>query len=73
LFFKTGDLLEIDHILPKRLGGTDTYSNLQVLHRHCHDQKHGAHDKSHVVEEPCEVNNLMHGSEDELDGRPSSL
>lgn len=68
LFFKDGDLLEIDHILPKRWGGTDTYANMQVLHRHCHDQKHGAHDKSHSVEEPCEVNSLMHGSEDESGG-----
>ena len=37
--------------------------NLQVLHRHCHDQVHGAarptarriHDKDSLVEEPCEV------------------
>jgi RNA-directed DNA polymerase len=68
LYFKDGDLLEIDHILPKRWGGTDTYTNLQVLHRHCHDQKHGAHDKSHTIEEPCEVTSLMHGSEDESGG-----
>lgn len=55
LFFKDGDILEIDHIFPNHLGGTDEYINLQVVHRHCHDQRHGAHDKSHIVEEPCEA------------------
>lgn len=33
------DLVEIDHIQPKSRGGSDTYSNLQLLHRHCHDVK----------------------------------
>jgi RNA-directed DNA polymerase len=27
---------EIDHIKPRCLGGKDTYSNLQLLHKHCH-------------------------------------
>ncbi len=31
--------MEIDHIKPKSLGGTDEYSNFQLLHRHCHDSK----------------------------------
>jgi RNA-directed DNA polymerase len=39
LYFKDGDLLEIDHILPKSLGGTNAKENQQLLHRHCHDQK----------------------------------
>jgi RNA-directed DNA polymerase len=39
LYLKDGDLLEIDHVIPKRLGGTDERKNLQVLHRHCHDRK----------------------------------
>lgn len=39
LFFKDGDLFEIDHIIPKSLGGKDEYKNLQLLHRHCHDEK----------------------------------
>lgn len=39
LSFKDGDLLEIDHIIPKSQGGKDVYKNLQVLHRHCHDEK----------------------------------
>jgi len=37
--FKTGDLLEVDHILPRCFGGKDTYDNLQLLHAHCHDNK----------------------------------
>ncbi|WP_346341728.1 group II intron reverse transcriptase/maturase [[Phormidium] sp. ETS-05] len=39
LTFKPGDLWEVDHIIPKRLGGKDVYENLQLLHRHCHDIK----------------------------------
>src|SRR6516162_9533363 len=39
LYFKPGDLFEIDHVIPRRLGGDDRLMNLQVLHRHCHDQK----------------------------------
>jgi RNA-directed DNA polymerase len=38
-FFKDGDSLEVDHIIPKSLGGKDMYENLQLLHRHCHDTK----------------------------------
>jgi RNA-directed DNA polymerase len=39
LFFKDGDLLEIDHKIPKSQGGKDKFENLQLLHRHCHDNK----------------------------------
>jgi len=39
LFFREGDVLEVDHIIPKSLGGKDEYKNLQLLHRHCHDIK----------------------------------
>lgn len=38
-YFTSEDLVEIDHIHPKSRGGKDTYSNLQLLHRHCHDIK----------------------------------
>jgi len=34
--FQEGDRMEIDHILPKSKGGGNRYSNLQLLHRHCH-------------------------------------
>ena len=59
LYFKDGDVIEVDHIWPLSLGGTETLTNLQALHRHCHDQRHaelqakGIHDKDHMVEEPC--------------------
>jgi len=39
LLFKSEDLMETDHIIPKHQGGKDSWSNLQLLHRHCHDQK----------------------------------
>ena len=39
LQLKDGDLLEIDHIIPKALGGNNSDENCQVLHRHCHDEK----------------------------------
>lgn len=47
LRFLPGDLIEIDHIVPKVSGGTNDYSNLQALHGHCHDSKF-------PKEEPCE-------------------
>ena len=39
LKFIPGDVIEVDHIKPKSLGGQNTYDNLQLLHGHCHDQK----------------------------------
>jgi RNA-directed DNA polymerase len=39
LYFREEDVLEIDHITPRKLGGKDEYKNLQILHRHCHDTK----------------------------------
>jgi RNA-directed DNA polymerase len=39
MYFREEDVLEIDHITPKSLGGKDDYKNLQILHRHCHDEK----------------------------------
>ena len=39
MYFREEDVLEIDHITPKSLGGRDEYKNLQILHRHCHDVK----------------------------------
>jgi RNA-directed DNA polymerase len=56
-----GEQMEVDHILPISMGGKNIYSNLQLLHRHCHDSKTAndgsgcTHEKGHVVEEPCEV------------------
>jgi RNA-directed DNA polymerase len=39
LYFQEEDLIEKDHIIPTSKGGKDTYKNLQLLHRHCHDKK----------------------------------
>lgn len=39
LSFTPDDIVEIDHITPKSIGGKDEYDNLQLLHRHCHDIK----------------------------------
>ena len=54
--------MEIDHIIPISKGGNNSYSNLQLLHRHCHDLKTvmdgvtgGLFDKDYSGEEPDEV------------------
>lgn len=39
LAFEPSDVMEVDHIKPKSMGGKDTYQNLQLLHRQCHVQK----------------------------------
>jgi RNA-directed DNA polymerase len=39
LYLTDTDLIEVDHIIPKSLGGKDEYKNLQLLHKHCHDYK----------------------------------
>jgi RNA-directed DNA polymerase len=39
LTFTSQDILEVDHIKPRSQGGSDTYKNMQLLHRHCHDLK----------------------------------
>jgi RNA-directed DNA polymerase len=53
--------MEVDHIIPKEMDGSDGIYNLQLLHRHCHDEKTfrdtncgGAYDKRQVAEEPDE-------------------
>ena len=41
MYLKDTDIstMEIDHIIPKSLGGKDAKKNLQLLHGHCHDKK----------------------------------
>jgi len=56
LLFQDGDIVEIDHIIPRSLGGGEELSNKFVLHRHCHDQRHaqrvnGTYDQGHIIEE----------------------
>jgi len=62
------DSSEVDHIVPRSRGGRHDLTNMQALHRHCHDRKSatdgslahrrqsGIHDKDRVTEEPDEVN-----------------
>jgi RNA-directed DNA polymerase len=38
-WFQPGDRLEVDHIIPKSKGGKDSYTNFQLLHKHCHELK----------------------------------
>jgi RNA-directed DNA polymerase len=38
-YFKIGDVLEVDHIIPRAAGGGDAYTNWQLLHRYCHVEK----------------------------------
>lgn len=42
LYFTETSVMEVDHIIPKSKGGRNTYDNLQLLHRHCHDEKTAA-------------------------------
>jgi RNA-directed DNA polymerase len=37
--FIDGEAWEVDHLIPRRLGGSDHSSNKQLLHRQCHQQK----------------------------------
>ena len=48
--------MEIDHITPKSGVGAEAFSNLQLLHGHCHDRKtaaqgRGVRDKHPIPEE----------------------
>lgn len=38
-FFQEWDVMEMDHVIAKALGGRDEWNNLQLLHRHCHHVK----------------------------------
>jgi len=37
--FLDDDVFEMDHIIPLSNGGNRAYQNIQLVHRHCHDQK----------------------------------
>jgi photosystem II PsbH protein len=39
LILKDNDIIEGDHILPKKLGGIDSIENKQIFSRRCHDTK----------------------------------
>ncbi|WP_051036029.1 group II intron reverse transcriptase/maturase [Stanieria cyanosphaera] len=38
-YFHTGEKMEVDHITPREIKGDNSYGNLQLLHKHCHDTK----------------------------------
>lgn len=40
LLFRDGDIIEIDHIQPGSLGGSDKLDNKCLMHLHCHDERH---------------------------------
>jgi RNA-directed DNA polymerase len=48
LYFRDGDLLEVDHRIPIALGGGKDMNNKSVYHRHCHDEK-TAEDLAHIA------------------------
>ena len=39
LYIRDGDIQETDHIIAKKLSGKNVYSNYQLLHGYCHDEK----------------------------------
>ncbi len=49
------DSWEVDHVVPKHRGGSDTYSNLQLLHRYCHVKKTAQERSLECLQEPDEV------------------
>ncbi|WP_332974603.1 MULTISPECIES: group II intron reverse transcriptase/maturase [unclassified Microcoleus] len=51
LYFTSTDIVEVDHIKPTSLGGKDTYDNLQLLHKHCHDAKTATDGSIHSKED----------------------
>ena len=46
--FKPEQIIEIDHIIPKKDGGEDNLGNLQLLHKHCHIKKTTAEAKARL-------------------------
>ncbi|NEO95541.1 MAG: group II intron reverse transcriptase/maturase [Moorea sp. SIO3G5] len=52
LTFRNEDLMEAHHITPRAIGGSDKDSNLELLHLHCHDIKHGKKLISELDESP---------------------
>ena len=67
LLFRDDDCIEIDHMRPSSQAGPHTLTNMQALHRHCHDRKSardgsyqriatGTHDTSRQTEEPDDAN-----------------
>ena len=37
--FRLTDLIEVDHVIPRSEGGSNSLMNKQLLYRHCYDSK----------------------------------
>lgn len=59
-----GQVVETDHKIPKKNGGSNNFENLRLVHGHCHDQIHGPK-LVRDIEEPYESK----GSRTVLKGR----
>lgn len=62
-----GQVVEIDHKIPKKDGGSNKFENLRLVHGHCHDQIHGLK-LVRDMEEPYELKRLTYGFERECLG-----
>ena len=62
LTFRSEDLLEMHHIIPRAQGGNDQLKNLELLHLHCHDAKHRI-----KIKQKCQGSN---NDPSELDDNP---
>jgi RNA-directed DNA polymerase len=68
--FQFDDVMEVDHIKPIFLGGRDIYTNLQLLHVYCHDQKSMIDRKTHQT--PKNLDSIdIEFSEEPYDGKLS--
>ncbi|MBE9108110.1 HNH endonuclease [Nodosilinea sp. LEGE 07298] len=61
LYFRAEDRMEVDHVLPLCQGGGSRYSNLQLLHRHCHDNKTLSDLRRSALSRHCIVEELDEG------------
>jgi RNA-directed DNA polymerase len=68
LDFRDGDILEVDHHVPLYLGGKDTLDNKNILHRHCHDQRHAEFEASRHKAEQFEQAGLKSEQAPQMDG-----
>jgi 5-methylcytosine-specific restriction endonuclease McrA len=53
--------MEVDHVLPQSEGGSSLYANLQLLHRHCHDNKTRSDLARSALSRHCIVEELDEG------------
>ena len=53
LYFRDEDVMEVDHKIAIALSGRDEWTNLQLLHRHCHHEK-TREDKKKIKEKNAE-------------------